>query len=48
MDGLVAENDVYAVVEIPKIVLGCRQLAAVVLWVVPEHVKERWMKEKLR
>lgn len=35
MDGLVTENDVHPVVEIPEVVLGRRQLAAVVLWVVP-------------
>lgn len=35
MDGLVTEYDVHAVVEIPEIVLGRGQLAAVVLWVVP-------------
>lgn len=46
VDGLVAENDIYAVVEIPEIVLGCRQLTAVILWVIPEHMKERWMKDK--
>lgn len=48
VDGLVAENDIYAVVEIPEIVLGCRQLTAVILWVIPEHMKERWMKDELR
>lgn len=35
VDGLVTENDVHTVVEIPEIVLCCRQLTAVVLWVVP-------------
>lgn len=35
VDGLVTENDVHSVVEVPEIVLGRRQLAAVVLWVVP-------------
>lgn len=35
VDGLVTENDIHAVVEIPEIVLSCRQLAAVVFWVVP-------------
>lgn len=35
VDGFVTENDVHTVVEIPEIVLGCRQLTAVVLWVVP-------------
>lgn len=35
VDGLVTENDVHTVVEIPEIVLSCRQLTAVVLWVVP-------------
>lgn len=35
VDGLVTENDVHTVVEIPEIVLGRGQLAAVVLWVVP-------------
>lgn len=38
MDGLVTENDIHAVVEIPEIVLGCRQLTAVILWVIPENV----------
>lgn len=36
VDGLVTENDINTVVEIPEIVLGCRQLAAVILWVIPE------------
>lgn len=36
VDGLVTENDIHTVVEIPEIVLGCRQLAAVILWVIPE------------
>lgn len=40
VDGLVTENDVHAVVEIPEIVLGRRQLAAVVLWVVPVRLEE--------
>ena len=35
VDGLVTENDVHPMVQIPEIVLGCRQLAAVVLGVVP-------------
>lgn len=40
MDGLVTEYDIHAVVEIPEIVLGRRQLAAVVLWVVPGGLEE--------
>lgn len=40
VDGLVAEDDVHAVVEIPEIVLGRGQLAAVVLWVVPAPGRE--------
>lgn len=40
VDGLVTENDIHAVVEIPEIVLGCRQLTAVVLWVIPGNVGE--------
>lgn len=35
VDGLVTENDIHPVVEIPEIVLSCWQLTAVVLWVVP-------------
>lgn len=38
MDGLVTENDIHAVVEIPEVVLGCRQLTAVILWVIPENI----------
>ncbi len=34
VDGLVTENDVHTVEEIPEIVLGHRHLTAVVLWVV--------------
>lgn len=41
VDGLVTENDVHAVVEIPEIVLGRGQLAAVVLWVVPARRESR-------
>lgn len=47
MDGLVAENDVHPVVEIPEVVLGRRQLAAVVLWVVPVVLEKGW-KDSLR
>lgn len=42
--GLIAEDDVHPVVEIPEIILGRRQLTAVILWVVPvgrEGIKER-------
>lgn len=35
VDGLVTENDINSVVQIPEIVLCRGQLAAVVLWVVP-------------
>lgn len=41
VDGFVTENDVHTVVEIPEIVLGCRQLTAVVLWVVPARFDKR-------
>lgn len=47
MDGLVAENDVHPVVEIPEVVLGRRQLAAVVLWVIPVVLEKGW-KDSLR
>lgn len=40
VDGLITEDDVHAVVEIPEIVLGRGQLAAVVLWVVPAPGRE--------
>lgn len=42
MDGLVTENDVHPVVEIPEVVLGRRELAAVVLWVVPVVLEKGW------
>lgn len=40
VDGLVTENDVHSVVEIPEIVLGRRKLTAVVLWVIPALLEE--------
>lgn len=40
VDGLVTEDDVHAVVEVPEVVLGRRQLAVVVLWVVPAGWEE--------
>lgn len=48
VDGLVTENDVHTVVQVPEIVLGRRQLAAVVLWVVPVSLKEGREKEAVR
>lgn len=47
VDGLVTENDVHTVVEIPEIVLGRGQLAAVVLWVVPAR-RESGTMDQLR
>lgn len=46
MDGLVTENDIHSVVEVPEIVLGGRQLTAVVLWVVPAGLEEEKKEEK--
>lgn len=40
VDGLVTENDVHTVVQVPEVVLGRRQLTAVILWVVPERVED--------
>lgn len=48
MDGLVTEYDIHTVVEIPEIVLGRRQLTAVILWVVPERMEEGRTMDQLR
>lgn len=40
-DRLVAEDDVHAVIEVPEVLLRRRELAVVVLWVVPANAKEQ-------
>lgn len=47
VDGLVTENDINPMVEIPEIVLRRRQLTAVILWVVPESLETEVNQNKI-